>query len=154
MSKPLTNQNNVIHLDVRRAALDEVATQNIAQGVQLCLDAAFTNRGRISAKAKEGISEAMRQGFKKHKREILEGVLKALDNPDALLYRFKAGLRTGELDYVASDGAGAILMAADREAVLGEILAMLDDAEALYEGDQARLKELKELASSFQGTNS
>jgi hypothetical protein len=76
------------------------------------------------------------------------------DNPDALLYRFKAGLRTGELDYVASDGAGAILMAADREAVLGDILAMLNDAEALYEGDQARLKELKELASRFQGTNS
>ena len=84
--------NNVIQLDVRRAKLDELTNQNIAQGVELCLSAAFTAASMLTGQAlppvrcrisaKEGISEAMAQGFKKHRPEILEGILKALDTPE------------------------------------------------------------------------
>ena len=49
MSKSLTNQSNVIQLYVRRAKLDEIADQNIAQGVQLCLsmNKSLTNQSNV-----------------------------------------------------------------------------------------------------------
>ena len=78
--------NNVIQLDERRAKLDEITTRNITQVAELILSDAFAAAygitGPVCPSAMCRISaDVIAQAFKKHRPEILEGILKALDTP-------------------------------------------------------------------------
>jgi hypothetical protein len=77
------------------------------------------------------------------------------DNPEAVLCRIQARLRIGDLEYVGSDGAWAVIVAADREEVNDRILEMLRDAaENLYADDPERQDELRAMARAFGGGTS